>query len=309
MTHMSVAEAAKKWNLSDRRVRLLCSQGRIDGVIREGRQYRISADAPRPADGRSYRGKEIPVVYAALFRHIDALQRELSQRRPLTQGEGEALRKQFLIEFIYNSNAIEGNTLTLRETAMVLEGMTIDEKPLKDHLEAVGHRDAFEYIEELVRHNAPINSREIKAIHSLVLGDRPEDKGRFRRVSVRIAGAYATPTEPLLIEEKLEELLKKDRVWQKKVHPIERIALFHLVFEGIHPFIDGNGRTGRLLMNFMLIRQGYPTIDVKFADRRQYYDAFDAYYRDGSADAMVLLIGHYVAERLKEYLRILVEHE
>lgn len=307
MPFMSVAEAAGKWNLSDRRVRLLCRQGLIEGVVREGRQYRIPADAPRPADGRSNRGKEIPAAYAALFRRIDALKMELSKRRPLTQGEVEALRKEFLIEFTYNSNAIEGNTLTLRETAMVLEGMTIDKKPLKDHLEAVGHRDAFVYMEELARQGTPITSHEIRAIHSLVLGDRPEDKGRFRRVPVRIAGAYAIPAEPFLIEEKLEELLKGDKARQTKMHPIERIALFHLVFEGIHPFIDGNGRTGRLLMNFELIRQGYPTIDVKFTDRRIYYDAFDAYYRDGSADAMVLLVGRYVAERLDEYLRILAE--
>lgn len=307
MSYMTVTEAAEKWNLSDRRIRLLCSQGLIQGVVQEGRQYHIPADTPRPADGRSNRGKVIPASYAALFRRIDALKAALTKRRPLTQGEVEALRKEFLVEFTYNSNAIEGNTLTLRETAMVLEGMTIDKKPLKDHLEAVGHRDAFVYMEELARKGTPITSHEIRAIHSLVLGDRPEDKGRFRRVSVRIAGAYATPTEPFLIEEKLEELLKEDKARQKKMHPIERIALFHLIFEGIHPFIDGNGRTGRLLMNFELIRQGYPTVNVKFADRKQYYDAFDAYYRDDNAGAMVLLVGHYVAERFEEYLRILGE--
>jgi Fic family protein len=304
---MTVTEAARKWGISDRRVRLLCSQGRVNGVIQEGRQYRIPANAPRPADGRTNRWKDIPAAYAALFRHIDALKQELSLRRPLTQGEVDALRNEFLIEFTYNSNAIEGNTLTLRETAMVLEGMTIDKKPLKDHLEAVGHRDAFVYMEELARKDTPITLHEIRGIHALVLGDRPEDKGRFRRVPVRIVGAYATPTEPYLIEEKLNALLDDDQGHRKNTHPIERIAMLHLIFEGIHPFIDGNGRTGRILMNLELIRQGYPTINVKFTDRKLYYDAFDDYYRDGNADTMVNLIGNYVAERLDEYLRILAD--
>ena len=307
MTYMTVTEAARKWGISDRRVRLLCSQGRVNGVIQEGRQYRIPANAPRPADGRKNRWKDIPDAYAALFRRIDALKQELSLRRPLTQGEVEALRNEFLIEFTYNSNAIEGNTLTLRETAMVLEGMTIDKKPLKDHLEAVGHRDAFVYMEELARKDTPNTLHEIREIHALVLGDRPEDKGRFRRVPVRIAGAYATPTEPYLIEEKLRALLDDDQEHRKNTHLIERIAMFHLIFEGIHPFIDGNGRTGRILMNLELIRQGYPTINVKFTDRKQYYDAFDDYYREGNADTMVNLIGNYVAERLEEYLRILAD--
>ncbi len=307
MTYMTVTEAAQKWGISDRRVRLLCSQGRVNGVIQEGRQYRIPANTPRPADGRTNRWKDIPAAYAALFRRIDALKQELSLRRPLTQGEVDALRNEFLIEFTYNSNAIEGNTLTLRETAMVLEGMTIDRKPLKDHLEAVGHRDAFVYMEELARKDTPITLHEIRGIHALVLGDRPEDKGRFRRVPVRIVGAYATPAEPYLIEEKLNALLDDDQGHRKNTHPIERIAMFHLIFEGIHPFIDGNGRTGRILINLELIRQGYPTINVKFTDRKLYYDAFDDYYRDGNADIMVTLIGNYVAERLEEYLRILAD--
>lgn len=306
MKYMTVTEAAQRWGISDRRVRLLCSEGRIDGVVREGGRYRIPADALRPADGRERRGKVIRPAYAALFDGIDALKAELSRRRPLTAGEVEALRNEFMIEFTHHSTAIEGNTLTLKETAMVLEGMTIDRKPLKDHLEAVGHRDAFLYVEALARNEAPVTQFEIRQLHALVLGDRPEDKGRYRRVPVRISGAYAIPAEPHLIDEKLAELLAEDRVRKKRLHPIERVALFHLIFEGIHPFIDGNGRTGRLLLNLELIREGYPPINIKFADRRRYYDAFDAYYHDGSPDAMIELVGGYVEERLREYLRIIV---
>ena len=227
--------------------------------------------------------------------------------RPLTAGETQRLRDEFMIELTYNSNAIEGNTLTLKETAMVLEGMTIDRKPLKDHLEAVGHRDAFLYIEDIAQNKTRLKDTEIKAIHSLVLINRPEDKGVYRRIPVTIAGAYTKPVPPFLIEPKLTELLAENEERKKTMHPIERIARFHLEFEGIHPFIDGNGRTGRLILNLELIRNGYPAINVKFTDRKRYYDAFDAFYRDGNADDMVLLVADYVTERLDRYLEIVKE--
>ena len=110
--------------------------------------------------------------------------------------------------------------------------------------------------------------------------------------------------QPYLIEPKLTELLAENEKRKKIMHPIERIARFHLEFEGIHPFIDGNGRTGRLILNLELICNGYPAINVKFADRKRYYDAFDAYYRDGKADDMVLLVAEYVGGRLNSYLEI-----
>ncbi len=100
----------------------------------------------------------------------------------------------------------------------------------------------------------------------------------------------------------MTELLAENEERKKTIHPIKRIARFHLEFEEIHPFIDGNGRTGRLILNLELVRSGYPVFNVKFADRRRYYDAFDAYYRDGKADHMILLVAEYVNERLDRYL-------
>ena len=236
---------------------------------------------------------------------IEAKRDRLDRLRPLTAGELKRLRDEFTIEFTYNSNAIEGNTLTLRETAMVLEGVTIDQKPLKDHLEAIGHRDAFLYIEEIAKQDVPLSKFVIRNIHSLVLMNQPEDRGVFRRIPVRIMGAYTEPAQPYLIEQKLAELLDINEERRGTMNPIERISRFHLEFEGIHPFIDGNGRTGRLILNLDLIRCGYPPVNVKFNDRRKYYDAFDAYYRDGDADVMTGLIAGYVDERLDEYLKIL----
>ena len=303
METISVQQAAEQWGLSDRRVRLLCEQGKIPGVVREGRSYRIPADAVKPADGRSLRGKVIPSEYSVLFARVDALRAELSKRRPLTQGELKRLQEEFLVEFTYNSNAIEGNTLTLRETALVLEGVTIDKKPLKDHLEAVGHRDAFLYVEQLVTDKVAISEKVIKDIHSLVLMDRPDDKGVYRRIPVTIMGAYHEPPQPYLVPVQMEQLIAEQK--ETKRHPIEYAALFHLDFEGIHPFIDGNGRTGRLILNLMLMQQGYPPIDVKFSDRARYYACFDSYYKDKTAAPMVELVAEYLEERLGRYLEIL----
>ncbi len=305
MEYMKVKEAAEKWGLTDRRVRILCEQERINGVIKKGRSYLIPADTEKPIDGRKLRGKAVPVQYRSLFTRIDLKKEKLDACRPLTPGETARLGDEFMIEFTYNSNAIEGNTLTLQETALVLEGITIDQKPLKDHLEAVGHRDAFVYVQQLVSNKVPLKERIIKEIHSLVLMDQPEDKGIYRRIPVRIMGAAHEPPQPYIIPKKMEQLIEDCNKKRGTMHPLERIAWFHLVFEGIHPFIDGNGRTGRLIMNFDLMQNGYPPVNIKFADRKRYYDAFDNYYRDGDADSMVMMISQYVEERLDHYLEVL----
>lgn len=297
MEYIKVSKAAEKWGISARRVRVLCAEGKIDGVVRKGNLYMIPENAQKPVDGR--RGR------TGLLFEIEKKLDRLSGMRPLTQGELNRLREEFMVEFTYNSNAIEGNTLTLQETAMVLEGMTVDRKPLKDHLEAVGHRDAFLYVRDIATKDLPLDESTIKNIHSLVLMNHPEDKGVYRRIPVRIMGAYTEPAQPYLIEPKMTELLANNEERKKIMSVIERVARFHLEFEGIHPFVDGNGRTGRLIMNLELIRNGYPPINVKFADRKRYYDAFDSFYRDGDASAMINLIAEYVDGRLDEYFRVL----
>ena len=297
MDYIKVSQAAEKWGISARRVRLLCAQGKIDGVIRKGNLYMIPENATKPLDGRSNKKN--------VLLDIQRKREKLAQMRPLTQGEVERLAEEFMIEFTYNSNAIEGNTLTLKETAMALEGMTIDLTPMKDHLEAVGHRDAFLYVQDIAKKDLPLSEGVIKNIHALVLMNRPEDKGIYRRIPVRIMGAYTEPVQPYLIEPKMSELLVANEERKAKMNDIERIALFHLEFEGIHPFIDGNGRTGRLILNLDLIRNGYPPINVKFTDRKRYYDAFDAFYQYSDPSDMTELIAEYVDSRLDDYLTIL----
>ena len=293
---MTVKQAAEKWGISDRRIRVLCSEGKIPGAYQEGRGWKIPTDAEKPADGR-YRSKE------SILLRIDKKKKELDGRRPLTDGEVARLNEEFIVEYIYNSNAIEGNTLTLRETDLVLRGLTIDQKPLKDHMEAVGHKEAFEYVSELVKDNVPISENVIKQIHFLVLADKKDDRGVYRRVPVRIMGAQHEPVQPYLIESKMEQLLLDFK--ESSEHIVTKLARFHIEFEGIHPFIDGNGRTGRLLVNLELMKAGYPPIDIKFTDRITYYNAFDEYHVKHNLSAMETLFARYVEARLDKYLKIL----
>ena len=302
MNYIKVSEAAAKWGISARRVRLLCEQGRIAGVERKGNLYMIPEDAEQPIDARTYTKTSLKKSYIPIIEQINSLKKSLDSCRPLTPAEVDAIKEVFLVEHTYNSNAIEGNTLTLQETALVLQGITIDKKPLKDHLEAVGYKEAFQYVEELAKQDKDLSEFDIKSIHNLVLADRPEDRGTFRRVNVRIAGALTNPVQPYLIEPKIEELLNNYKKWPKTMHIVECVANFHLQFESIHPFIDGNGRTGRLIMNLQLIKEGLPAINIKFADRRKYYDAFDEYSRTGSSEAMTKLVGEAVVSRLREMI-------
>ena len=293
---MTAKQASEKWGISDRRIRVLCSEGKIPGAYREGRSWKIPMDAKKPADGR-YKSKE------SLLLQIDRKKAELDSRRPLTSGEAARLNEEFIVEYTYNSNAIEGNTLTLRETDLVLRGLTIDRKPLKDHMEAVGHKEAFDFVSELVKDNVPISESIIKQIHYLVLADKKEDRGVYRRVPVRIMGAQHEPVQPYLIESKMEQLLHDFA--KSSEHIVTKLARFHIEFEGIHPFIDGNGRTGRLLVNLELMKAGYPPIDIKFTDRIAYYNAFDEYHAKHNLSAMENLFAGYINARLDMYLDML----
>lgn len=294
--YITVKQAAEKWGISDRRVRVLCSEGKITGAYQEGRAWKIPHDAAKPTDGR-YKTKEslIPIIEEKL--------EELNKRRPLTEGELERLNEEFLTEYTYNSNAIEGNTLTLRETDMVLRGLTIDQKSLKEHLEVIGHKEAFDFVTEIVKEKCEINERVIKQIHYLVLADKKDDRGVYRRVPVSIMGAAHETAQPYLIVTKMEELLRNYLASEE--HIVTKLARFHIEFEGIHPFIDGNGRTGRLLVNLELMKAGYPPIDIKFTDRIAYYNAFDEYHVKHNSKAMESLFAKYINERLDIYLKML----
>ena len=296
--YITAKQAAEKWGVSDRRVRTLCSEGKIPGAYQEGRSWKIPSDAVKPTDGR-YKNTEslIPIIEKKI--------EVLKEMRPLTEGELERLNEEFLVEYTYNSNAIEGNTLTMRETDMVLRGLTIDKKSLKEHLEVIGHKEAFDYVRQLVSENIEISESVIKDIHYLVLSDKKDDRGRYRKIPVRIMGSAHELAQPYMIIPKMEELLEEYK--NSKEDIVTKLARFHTEFEGIHPFIDGNGRTGRLLINLELMKAGYPPIDIKFTDRLKYYEAFDEYHVKHNISAMADMFAKYLNQRLDLYLSILDE--
>lgn len=241
------------------------------------------------------------------FDRLDDLAAQLRAMRPLNDTELKRLRDEFVIEHTYDSNAIEGNTLTLRETALILqEGLTIAEKPIKDHLEAIGYRDAFEYIVTLADAGTPLSERVVKEIHSLVLMNDRQNRGVYRSVPVTILGALHIPPQPYLVPVQMEQLLADYEGMKNQLHIVEAVAEFHLRFEGVHPFIDGNGRTGRLILNLELIKAGLLPVNIKFADRRRYYDAFDAYHgEEHSAGALAELVAGYEVAELEKRISIL----
>ena len=291
--YIGTKEISERWGISERRIRTLCQNGKIEGAILRGKTWKIPSDAKKPADGRE--------SAQGILSTIAELKQELDSLRPLTPDEVKALNEQFTVEYTYNSNAIEGNTLTLRETDLVLRGLTIDKKPLKDHFDVVGHKDAFDYVSELVKDKEPLSEWAIKQIHFLVLGRDVQHRGVYRSIPVYISGSKTQTAEPMLISEKVKELLE----WYQTDTEddfLTKIALFHLRFESIHPFIDGNGRTGRLLMNLELMKLGYPPIDIKFTDRTAYYNAFESYAETGFPKAMFKLFAKYLTQRLRRYI-------
>jgi Fic family protein len=298
MKYLSVTEFAKKWNLTPRRVRMLCAEGRIKGAYLVGKTWNIKEDTKKPLDRRAKN-----VMPFGKFDVIDDLKKQVDKCRPLTEGERERNDEEFLIEFTHNSTAIEGNTLTLSETELVLKGVTINHKPLKDHMEIVGHRDAYFYMLDILKQKEELNEQIIKRIHSLVLINKPEDRGVYRKFPVRILGSAHEPPQPYVVAKLMEDLMHEMKEWRKTKHIAEQVALFHLQFESIHPFIDGNGRTGRLVSNLMLMQNGFPPIDIKFSDRKKYYSCFEDYHKTGSPKVMIKFVLKLLENELRKYLK------
>lgn len=241
------------------------------------------------------------------FSRVNDLQTKLKGLRPLNDTELKRLRGEFLIENTYNSNAIEGNTLTLRETALIIqEGITVAGKHIREHLEVIGHKEAFEYVVELAAKDTPLTEKVIKEIHSFVLINDRANSGVYRGVPVMIMGSVHTPPKPYLVPAQIEELIADYPRLKAEKHIIEAVSEFHLRFEGVHPFVDGNGRTGRLILNLELIKAGLLPVNIKFTDRRKYYDCFDAFYGNGhTADTLTGLIFAYEVEELERHIRII----
>lgn len=233
---------------------------------------------------------------------VDRLKSQLDALRPLPSELLENLREVYNIRLTYHSNAIEGNTLTQSETQIVVEkGITIGGKSLREHLEAINHVEAIDFIRDLSKSNEPITEWEIRQIHSLVCkGDR--QAGAYRTINVMASGTDYRYPDAL----RIPELMQEFGAWlslEKSLHPIEMAAEVHYRFVSIHPFSDGNGRTARLLMNLVLLRAGYPIAVIKTEDRAAYIEAIVA-WQSGNGDDSLLkeMIVNCVKSSLLEIL-------
>jgi Fic family protein len=238
-----------------------------------------------------------------LLARLDQKKAQLDTLRPLPTAAIARLKEQIRVEWIYNSNAIEGSTLTLRETQLILEtGLTIGGKSLREHFEVTNHKQAIEYVESLAEQEAPLSAFNVRQIHKFVLSRiDDENAGQYRRTQVRIAGAQHIPPEAWEVPQRMRDW----EFWLQRaegtVHPILLAAQAHHRLAAIHPFIDGNGRTARLAMNLVLFRHGYPPTVILRANRRQYYQALmqvDA----GRIGPLANLVGKAVERSLTLYL-------
>ena len=248
--------------------------------------------------------------YRLKLERIDKLKAWLDEFRPFEPTIVAELKKLYDVRFTYNSNAIEGNTLTQSETELVLtKGITVGGKTLDEHLEAIGHKEAIDYIEHLAQQDTKINEWEIKQIHNLILRKiTPEEAGSYRTLDVMAAGTnYRYPPHYLL-----SQLMGDFASWLNSeaalsLHPVEYASIAHYRFVSIHPFRDGNGRTARLLMNLLLIRSGYPIVVINNQIRNDYINAL-AYGQQNQDDLSQLydLVFDAAISSLVEVLRMLV---
>lgn len=308
MEYISLKQASELWNISERRIRRLIQENRIEGAIKIGNAWNIPIDTNKPIDKR-YKIEEdkfIINISNDFFEELDEKKAILDSKRPLPKETLKSLEENFKLEWTYNSNAIEGNTLTLKETKVVLEGITIGGKTMREHLEAINHKEAIEFLEELINDNSELSEIDIKNIHALVLkGIDDENAGRYRTENVIISGASHIPPESVIVPELMEKLIYRYDEWKERYHPIIVAALLHAEFVKVHPFIDGNGRTARLLMNFEAMKNGYPPIIIKTKQIHKYYDALDKGAMIGNYTDFVRMVAKQAEEMLDLYLKLI----
>lgn len=236
----------------------------------------------------------------------DQLKQQLDELRHLDSFRiAEALE----LEYTYESNKIEGNTMTLRETDLVIsKGLTIQGKSMQEHLEAINHHEAIAYLKDIVQQKQPLSERLLLDMHGLILrGIQREEAGRYRTVQVFIKGSGVVFPQPYLVPKKVEEFFDWYALYRDKLHPIVMAAEVHERVVSIHPFIDGNGRTSRLLMNMLLLSHGYVIAIIRgdTRSRLSYYDALESVQKSGSKEAFIEFIADTEIASLEQYLHII----
>jgi len=241
-----------------------------------------------------------------MLSQISEKKARLDALRPLPKYTLYSLREKLLLEWTFNSNAIEGNTLTINETKVVLEGITVGGKTMREHLEVINHHEAIHYVEEIVHKEEELSEWQIKNLHRLILkGINDNYAGVYRDQQVLISGAKHTPPPPIIITEKMEQLMSWYSSEAVNLHPVVRGAMVHALFVGIHPFIDGNGRTSRLLLNLELMKAGYPPVIIRVENRLAYYEALDKAHTTENYDDFIQLVSVEVNGSLDLYLSLM----
>lgn len=234
--------------------------------------------------------------------------KKLNKLRPISKTLLLQLKERFGVEMTYNSNAIEGNTLTLKETYWVIQqGITVKGKSLKDHLEAKNHKEALDFLYEMIEHNKNFTFSEhlVKELHSLIIQDIDKGiAGQYRNVDVFIAGTEHVPPSSIEVPFKMRELIDWAKKNYRKMYIVEFAAMFHHKFVHIHPFKDGNGRTGRLLMNIFLMQYGFPIAIIQKNDRQKYYRVLEM-ADNGNYKPLALFVTQAVLRSLNIYLDVL----
>lgn len=304
MKYMSTSEASIKWGISDRRIRVLLNEGRIEGAIKAGRNWMIPIDANKPIDLREKSESDFKGLDFN-FSVVNSLKTKIDSKRPLDTNTIKSLRESLIVDWTYNSNAIEGSTLTLSETKVVLEGITIGGKSVLEHLEAINHKEAIIFLEELVNENTVLTEWDVKSIHAIILKQiNDEYAGKYRNSNVIISGATHIPPKYEQLDILMEKLIYDFNHSWKKYHPVVRAALLHGEFVKIHPFIDGNGRTARLLLNFVLMKNGFTPVIIKNENRLTYYDSLDYAHTTKDYTIFIKLINDLVIDSSNLWLSL-----
>ena len=250
--------------------------------------------------------KSLSKNLSAILEEIDALKAKLDKYR---QFDSYRIAQALELEYTFESNRIEGNTMTLRETDLVVnEGLTISGKSMREHLEVINHQEAIAYIKHLMEKNTPLKEREVLSIHNLILrGINPEDAGRYRRVQVMIKGSSFMPPQPFMVAKEMEDFFIWYETNKNGLHPIVLAAELHERLVTIHPFIDGNGRTSRLVMNLILLQNGYVIANIKgdYDSRINYYNALETAQTKNNKEDFLLFIAQIEKESLERYLEII----
>lgn len=304
-TREQVSKFSKLYKADEKELLLLFL---AEKVLYEIGDDSLVMDVLKVAEEQLKYGKDLSKTVDVIISEVDKLKIKLDKLRPFPVEQLKNLEQYYKVEYTFESNRIEGNTLTLQETALVVErGITVSGKSMREHLEAINHAGAVDFIMEVVKNKEPLTERLIKDIHAIVLqGIDKENAGAYRQVDVRISGSKHLPPSHYRLPELMEEYILFYKKNRKKMHPVLLAADMHEKLVTIHPFIDGNGRTSRLVMNLILLQHGYPIAKIsgEQTNRLVYYNALEQVQVDKSSTAFHLLISEVVKRSINEYLDI-----